>query len=222
MRVLSFDIGTKNLCYADIQLKIDSGEVVLHGWSILDFMGASDDQADTPPPPPAKNNNIEKVSSALIRSLSDTFGDVPEPYDYVLVENQPAGMNPIMKTIQVIVYTFFQTARHLFGNVRQVVMVSATLKLSGVVLDGENEENDKNRRKPTYAERKKLSVRDCRAFLASTSHETGTLHLTDDAEIRNSALAYFDKHRKKDDLADALLQGLAYYRLRVLRSTKKQ
>lgn len=217
MRILSFDIGTKNLCYADIQLIGGEDVVVLHGWSILDFMETpGNEEARTLP----SKNNMERISSSLIRALSDTFGDVPEPYDYVLVENQPAGMNPIMKTIQVIVYTFFQTARHLFGNVRQVVMVSATLKLSGVVLDdenGEKEKSDKTRRKPSYAERKKLSVRDCRAFLMSrgTEKTTPSIRLIDDEQVRERTLAYFDKHRKKDDLADALLQGLAYYRLRI-------
>jgi hypothetical protein len=52
-----------------------------------------------------------------------------------------------------------------------------------------------NAPKSTYAERKKLSIEVVRSYLQSTS---------------SSHQEEFEAHDKKDDLADALLQGLAY------------
>jgi hypothetical protein len=99
--------------------------------------------------------------------------------------------------------------------------VSATLKLKAVIaaeqavrdrrqVGGETAGTEKEgaasasvaavRFKPTYSERKAMAVRTCR--------ETLTDIFTDDTV----AAAKFEASKKKDDLADTLLQALAFHR----------
>lgn len=274
MRILSFDIGTKNLSFADIEIigARPFTQFIVHEWNILDFLNDGDQEDDDSDPKKSshasssavmtsgegtikgntekkkKNKpDIDTVSRRLIRALTTTFGNVDGIYDHVLIENQPVGMNPIMKTIQVIVYSYFQTTRELFGNAREVAMVSATLKLAEV-----NRTSSSTDKKMNYAERKKASVRVCRDFLLGEhpsfipvltpdmeetlkyrTHQTiqsskGRLRKDKGMDIetcredRSLLLSYFDRHRKKDDLADAMLQARSYYQVKLRKNKNNE
>jgi hypothetical protein len=114
--------------------------------------------------------------------LFETFGaDIPE-IDAVLVEKQPAR-NVKMRLIETMLLTFFAT-----HGVRTVLSYSAKHKLGSV--------GKQTRGKKNYSLRKKTSVLMCSSYLEKIDNPTH--------------VAIFQQSKKKDDLADALLQYLSY------------
>jgi hypothetical protein len=214
-RVLSFDVGIKNLSFADVSFSahpptIEESDVVneenkdgldrrvrVMGWDVVDFMDN------------ARSTGIDHLSTLLLECLRDRFCDNDVTYDHVIIENQPVAMNPTMKTIQIILYTYFQTVKMLFGCVKSVSLVSATLKLRSISDTAKNENGTMMAHKPTYAERKKLAVKLCRDFLGSSRFVQD-----------NISVERFEKCKKKDDLADSLLQALAFHDKVLIKKTK--
>ena len=87
MKVLSFDIGIKNLsyCILDETYKI-------YDWNIVNLCENLDIKKD-------KYIIFENIPKKLdLYNLLDV--------DIVLLENQPCLKNPTMKTIQIIIYTY--------------------------------------------------------------------------------------------------------------------
>ena len=109
---------------------------------------------------------------------------------YVLIENQPALKNPTMKSIQMIVYTFFIIEGLMNDNssIEGVHMVNARNKLK--VYKGEPIECDK---KNKYAKNKYLSIEYTKLMILKEEEQFKEL---------------FKESKKKDDLADAYLQGI--------------
>ena len=142
MRIISFDVGLKNLAYCIIDNKsIDK-------WENLCI-------------PYDKKQSLEITVENLLTSLSETFGDVHA--DTVLIENQPR-INGLMKTISVAIYTFFNMLKIMHGSVVSVRFISAQNKLkckhaSSVV--------DQSTYKSTYKERKKAAIEITRKYLST-------------------------------------------------------
>lgn len=107
--------------------------------------------------------------------------------DIIVLENQPVLKNPTMKSIQMILYSYFL----IRGNSNtQIQLFSAKNKLN--IYDGPEIICNK---KGDYAKRKFLSIEYTKYFLKDNL----------------SKLQGFLSHSKKDDLADSYLQGLTYY-----------
>lgn len=199
MRILSFDVGIKNLSYIDVMLvasnarRENNEQLQNHriiDWGVIDLTEVRDDETREDVIS-ASRKGIDRTSTTLLYALRDTLSNNDVIYDYVLIENQPVVKNPVMKTIQVILYTYYQTLKMLFGSVREVHLVSATLKLKSVLKNSEHA-------KPSYAERKAIGIKACQDLLQSEfTHET---HM----------IEKFRASKKKDDLADTLLQAVAF------------
>lgn len=116
----------------------------------------------------------------VVQALKTHF-PLDDEIDTVVVEKQPSR-NIKMRIIETILLSYFATLG------KKVVSYSAKHKLGSV---GKEIKGKKN-----YTMRKKMSVVMCRTYL--DAHESAT----------NRAL--FEKSKKKDDLADCLLQFLAY------------
>lgn len=195
-RILSFDVGIKNLSFADLAVVGESGDantnaLCVVSWGVLDTRGAD----------ARKHRGADATCMGLLETLRETFftgAEADTCYDAVLIENQPAMRNPVMKSVQVALYTYFQTLRMLFGCVREVHLVSASVKLAVPPAGYSPLTNAKL----SYAAKKATSVEWCAAYLSQLA--------PDDARAAD-ALA---SARKKDDLADAFLQGLAFLRKR--------
>lgn len=166
---LSFDVGIKNLAFCLIEGTQESHRILK--WDVLDI----------------QEKDLEKMSSKLIHLLYDLFADVQ--ISQVLIENQPVMKNPTMKSIQMIIYSFFICAREIgMASVERVKLVPASCKnkLCDRMLQDEEDHS-----KPSYTRNKKRAIQTTRQ-LVSGDWKT-----------------YFESHKKKDDLADALLQALS-------------
>ena len=117
--------------------------------------------------------------------------------DYILIENQPAFKNPKMKSIQMIVYTYYLMRSKLDGKRPQqkicFLMASNKLKVS---LDTEENKNSliqkiHNKTNDKYRRHKELSKEYCQWFLNDDESENWFNH--------------YQEHKKKDDLADTFL-----------------
>ena len=138
-----------------------------------------------------KNISLLELTSHLILKLKD----IPELLnaDIVVIENQPVLKNPTMKSIQMVLYSFFL----IYGvtsdkSINNIALFNAGKKLD--VYDGPK--LDINCKPGSYSERKKLSIEYTKCILKNNSDK----------------LAFFNDHKKQDDLADAFLQCLTYYK----------
>lgn len=133
------------------------------------------------------NYDIFQLSKTCMRKLSDI--DLSS-VKIVLVENQPALKNPTMKSIQMIVYSFFMMKGVLNEDnpVSEIHMINARNKLK--VYHGPSIECNI---KEKYKRNKFLSVE-------YTKH----MILSEDEVFQTK----FCNSKKKDDLADSYLQGI--------------
>lgn len=118
---------------------------------------------------------------AVVRALERVFPKTVE-LTTVLVEKQPSR-NVKMRIIETILLTYFATCGV------PTLSVSAKHKLGAV--------GKTMKGKTNYTLRKKMSVVMCRTYLTTLNDH-------------NTAIDTFEKSKKKDDLADCLLQYLAY------------
>ena len=135
------------------------------------------------------NKSRDAITNAIVATLDREFYTVDPQYDDVLIENQPARKNPEMKSIQTAIHTYFATLRMYIGCVGQIHLVSARRKLQG----------EDASKKASYRERKALSV------------ELGKKALVEmGGDVADAAIEQLNRTKKKDDLCDALLQGLEW------------
>lgn len=109
--------------------------------------------------------------------------------DIILIENQISPIANRMKTIQGMISQFFITTPSCSGRKIQIKFVSSSNKLKEFTSES-----------TTYEQRKKMGVDITRNMLCE--HE----------ENKNKWINLFDKHSKKDDLADSYLQAIWYVR----------
>ena len=128
--------------------------------------------------------NISQLCVSKLREL-DLNG-----VTHVLIENQPALKNPVMKSIQMIIYTFFvmDGVMKKESSIETIHMVNARNKLK--VYKGHPIECTK---KGKYAQNKYLSVEYTKEMIK---------------EEDECFIKLFSESKKKDDLADTYLQGI--------------
>ena len=135
-----------------------------------------------------KNTPILNICKTLITKLDEIFNNID--FNIVLIENQPCLINPTIKTIQIMIYTYFITRGIIDTNkLNDVRMISAQNKLK--TYDGPAIECDI---KDKYKKNKYLSIEICKHYL----------------NMESDKLDFLLSHTKKDDLADSYLQGLWY------------
>ena len=167
MKILSFDVGIKNLAYCIYDSTLNK---ILY-WNIIDIT-------------PSKQSDN---ACAHMVNLLDKFSELLSN-DVILIEKQPSKNNK-MRIIEGLLNAYFVIRGLTNENsaISKVTVYSAKHKLG----------NDTFRGKSNYSQRKKLGVFRTEAFLKQYRQ-------TDD--IHN----LFISSKKKDDLADSLLQALSY------------
>jgi len=137
----------------------------------------------------ANNINLIDLGISLKNELNELFNNYDlASIDQIILENQISPIANRMKTIQGMIAQYF-----IDCNNHNIIFISATNKLKPFITKDKSTEKDK---KITYSERKKLGIHYTKHLLESKNM------LTD--------LEFFNKHSKKDDLADCLLQGIYY------------
>jgi hypothetical protein len=145
---------------------------------------------------------LDIVSLKLYSFLRNT--EMIQSIDALAIENQPALKNPLMKSLQMIIYTYFFG---IFANKNLYLHVKKEMKTKTKeytifpiqLVSASNKTNIKLKNKnllkdTTYKERKTKSIEICKDVL-----EKGFV---------SQHLEFFNNHSKKDDLADSFLQGI--------------
>ena len=220
MKILSFDIGVKNLAYCLINLD------TIEDWGILNISIdpicehiLKDKQCDKSAKKiidgkllcsshcklkkyeGKKIKNVKKNENQMlgqgkniinILDKKKNFLDV----DIVCIENQPALKNPTMKSIQMIIYSYFLIKGVSCENskIENIEMINARNKLKAY--DGEKIECEI---KDKYKKTKYLGIKYCEVMIVNQDKKYINL---------------FNSSKKKDDLADAYLQGIYYIKSR--------
>lgn len=189
--VLSFDVGIKNLSlclFATTSPDNEVGTPFLHvlEWQVLNLQPEPENPLTSPEKTKSKTKpkmELDTLSTILYRSMDEMFEAQPHYPDVVLIENQPALKNPIMKTIQMLIYSYFHGRSYWRSLGTTIKFMSATEKLKPFEINSTD-----------YAGRKKAAIHYVRMIFAEVSRRR----------------QFFDSHKKKDDLADSFLQGLAW------------
>lgn len=173
-KILSIDVGIKNLSYC--YLDADSTRIKIMDWNNLCVTECN-----------SKKMKLEQLTELVLLTLQENFNEDYEA-DIVLIENQPMLKNGMMKTISVIIYTFFNILKMQFGNIEEVRFISATNKLKCAKVETDAV-------KSTYKDRKKLSIHVAKLYLEKISPER---------------IVWFEKQTKADDYSDCLNQAIFY------------
>ena len=233
MKILSWDIGIKNLSYCI--LKKEKDEILIKDWDIINledeipvilcsgkcnngnncskkaiFLSKDkksgycrihykkiNNKNDYKEPKKVKKKKEELIyiGNKLINKLNELFGEISE-FDNVLLENQPSLKNPTMKSIQMIIYSYFLIKGYSIEpqTVKHIQMISATQKNKYCnEYCKTNNHIEKPKTKSSYNNSKKLAIL-----------------VTEDILNNDTYLDFFKESKKKDDLADSYLQGRQY------------
>ena len=109
--------------------------------------------------------------------------------DHVVIENQISPIANRMKTIQGMIAQYF-----IMYNIPKVTFISAMNKLKLFI--------ENNGIKTEYKDRKKMGINITTGLLQYKNVEN------DENDENSKWILFFSTHKKKDDLADAFLQGL--------------
>ena len=215
MKYLSFDVGIKNLAYCSLN---DKKEIL--DWGIINLdknpicqcglqkpccksatFIVTDDNGENKYSCTTHNKKYKKkkkinadrdifnLSKILIEELNLKTDFLN--HDVICIENQPALKNPVMKTVQMILYSYFMIEGATKDKlVDQVHMINARNKLK--VYKGPPVEC---KYKEKYKRNKYLSV-----------EYTKNMILNEEKKF----IDLFNESKKKDDLADAYLQGIYF------------
>jgi hypothetical protein len=186
--ILSFDIGIKNLAYCILD-KDEDNKLRIIKWDIIKLLEDNEK---------CKGFPLDELTKRLYKQLNSHF------YSYnitkVLLENQPVLKNPVMKSVQMIVFSFFQYQAILLAreiNTIKLINASNKLKVGKTFTEINNNENI-IKIKSKYTRNKKFAI------------EYTYKILEDRIENFETLIEYFKENKKRDDLADAFLQGMYY------------
>lgn len=180
MIILSFDVGIRNLAYC----QLDSISKDILDWNILDC---------TVP----KNGN---VILKLIEELDNVSNLLDS--DIILIEKQPS-FNPTMRIISTAIYVYFTMRLNYEKELNtKILYYSAKNKLklcnntTSLQLKNNNENKGKKAKRQNYYYNKKAAIEQTIQFIDNSNNF--------------SFINYFNKSKKKDDLADSYLQAISY------------
>ena len=131
----------------------------------------------------------------------------------VVIENQPSFKNPRMKSISGIIYDYYMIRGMVDkeitkSNINRVKFMSPSNKIK-LATDGE-----------TQAIVKLKNTDESKAYKMTKS--LAVKYATEMSKHLPEWLAKFNSHKKKDDLADAFLQGAYYFEMNCVEKKKSK
>lgn len=178
-RILSIDVGIKNLSYCLFESE------GIHKTRVVKWENVCVTDSN------CKKIKIEELTEQILECLMSKFDESFEA-DVVLIENQPMLKNGSMKTVSVVIYTFFNMLKIMYGNIKNVRFISASNKLKCKKVLELQKNID------TYKDRKRLGIEGARLYMADICQEREE---------------WFNIQSKKDDISDAFLLGIHYIEL---------
>jgi len=129
---------------------------------------------------------VVQINNANVMALIESLHDLFDKYDFekVILEKQPSR-NIKMRMVENTLAVYF-----IMMGVPKVVQYSPKHKLGSV--------GKTTRGRSNYSLRKKLGIAMCNTYIQKYEPDW---------------IDYFQKHKKKDDLADCLLQYIAFHEL---------
>ena len=139
--------------------------------------------------------NLMKHMDAILYPPPSASASPPPRIDMMIIENQISTIATRMKTLQGMITQYF-----IMKNVPQIEFISASCKLK--LFTDSMLDVSKYVDATTYGDRKKAGITICRALgeMSPPAPQTSTNYAT--------WMPMFEKHKKKDDLADCFLQCL--------------
>jgi len=158
---------------------------------------------NTPKKVKSQNSNYKSISN-LSKYLFQKLDNLKEDFllvDDVLIENQPSLINPTMKTISALLYSYF-TLRGIIdkdltkSTISNVLFISPQnkLKINKDVTDKKLNKDNNLKKREEYIITKDLGKKYCKSLVEKEKKYTDIL----------------DNHKKNDDLCDSFLQGFYY------------
>ena len=137
--------------------------------------------------------------------------------DNVVIENQPSFKNPRMKSISALLYDYY-TIRGIIdkertnSNIKRVKFMSPSNKIK-LASDGETQQIVKLKASEKASDESK-------AYKLTKS--LAVKYTQDLLKHLPEWLKHFNSYKKKDDLADAFLQGAYYFEMNVKADTSEK
>lgn len=188
MIYISFDIGIKNLALCI--LKHENEVLSILDWRVISLAESK-----------KQVKGIDSISDVLYLELDNIVGSLEQiGYKYidrVIIENQPSNLNGIMKTIQLLIFSYFNLLKHWDKSVGEVILINATHKLQNhTFIPSSKSITEKIGKREKYKLNKSDSIEICRYYIR------------DNKELQE----LFNSNKKKDDLADTCIQTISYLR----------
>lgn len=188
MIYISFDIGVKNLAMCILNHAGDKVSII--DWDIISLAESK-----------KAVKGINNISDVLYCELDNVLGKLEtigiKYIDRVVIENQPSNLNGIMKTIQHLIFSYFNLLRHWDKIVGEVILINPSHKLQNHSYEPASKQNtEKVTKRDKYKLNKSDSIEICKYYIKSDE----------------TLVAFFNANKKKDDLADACLQSISYIR----------
>ena len=224
MKILSWDVGIINLSYCIINYNEENKEKNIENWGIINLIES-----------PEMKKNMILVFENIPKKLDENkfLLDV----DAVIIENQPSLKNPKMKSIQMIVYSYFLMYGKVLNNnenkIKYIDFCNASNKLKvykGPKIDlkeikktkskaikSENNSlitdfinNEEKKVNEEVIEVNETNKKKTEKLSYGDKKKMAIEHVKYFLKENNDTtnLEFFNLHKKKDDLADSYLQGL--------------
>ena len=226
MRILSWDVGIHHLSYCVLEQNDESKKIEVLHWGIIDLVDS-----------PEQKKNVTLIYDNIPKKF-DALPQLLDGIQKVCIENQPTLKNPTMKTIQIIIYSYFliRGKTDQQSPIDQISFISATNKLK--VYDGPAVDPDLYTKSGNLKKTAKggKPPKGQPLILDYMEKENEVLAPPEDEEEKpkiGSAICYGDKkklailytremikkdhqqfleyfegNKKKDDLSDSFLQGV--------------
>jgi hypothetical protein len=182
-------VGTKHLAMCD--MRVDDDKFEIYNWFVQSCL-PTDINVNT-----TSINDIvphfASFASSRIKSWTrDSRGDLL-PIDMVYIENQPMGLRGAARNLKTKVLSHVLQSLLIIDNPSlKILFINPSLKLKEMPRDG----------KSTYAANKKFAVLKTSEYICGPQC--------------SGNVDCFQREKKKDDLADAFLQGLYAGRLKIV------